>query len=155
MILVERDFCVPQPGTPLTLEQCLKVKQDAFRYLGELALIAGTEDCTEEMIDQLVSAEGLYSPVYFQVENAGRRHAELLDAASAENLKRKMLNPLCLVPLWHLVYHDSLMTFPYWGILQLQVLPCKRKEFCLPACTAVHPCIPSKHGTWTNWMRTL
>jgi hypothetical protein len=32
-----------------------------------------------------------------------------------EHIARHMLNPACRVPLWHLVYHECMLAFPYWG----------------------------------------
>ncbi len=100
---------------PMTLEECLSIKKGAYDFLTSLGLITGTEDCMEDLVDNLIYSEGLHSPVYFRIENAGRRHAELYDAEATESIQKKMLNPACRVPLWHLVYHDSIIAFPYWG----------------------------------------
>ncbi len=100
---------------PLTKEECLTVKRDAFGFLGELGLIAGTEDGFEDLVDSLVYAEGLHSPVYFRNEDSGRKHANMYTKERAAHIQKYMLSPACRVPLWQLVYHDSLLAFPYWG----------------------------------------
>ncbi len=100
---------------PLTKQECLRVKQDAFRFLGELGLIAGTEDGFEDLVDSLVYAEGLHSPVYLRNHDSGRKHANMYTEERAAHIKAQMLDPSCRVPLWQLVYHDSLLAFPYWG----------------------------------------
>ncbi len=100
---------------PLTKAECLAVKISAFAFLGELGLIAGTEDGFEDLIDQLVYAEGLHSPVYFRNVDSGRKHTNPYTPERAAHIAAQMLSPACRVPLWHLVYHDSLLAFPYWG----------------------------------------
>ncbi len=100
---------------PINLEECIRIKKEFYDFLNSLGLIAGTEDCMDILADNLVYSEGLHSPVYFRIEDAGRRHAELHDEEDTRSLRQKMLTPECRVPLWHLVYHDSVMAFPYWG----------------------------------------
>lgn len=100
---------------PVTREQCLDIKNDAFRLLSDLGLIAGTEDGFEDIINNLVYTEGLHSPVHFRNKNSGRMHAHTYSEAQEEHIRKNMLNPECRVPLWHLVYHENLFAFPYWG----------------------------------------
>lgn len=100
---------------PLTREACRTVKNDAFQAIEDMGLIAGTEDGFEDLINHLVYTEGLHSPVYFRISNAGRKHAHIYNEEQTEHIRKYMLNPECRVPLWHLVYHDSLLAFPYWG----------------------------------------
>lgn len=103
------------PKHPVTEETCVTVKQQAFEGLNALGLIVGTEDGMEDLIDTLAYSEGIHSPSYFRISNAGRRHANGYTAEEERHIGRHMLNPACRVPLWQLVYHDSLLTFPYWG----------------------------------------
>ena len=100
---------------PVTREQCLEVKKQAFRDLGDMGLIAGTEDGFEDLIDSLVYTEGLHSPGSFRIHECGRKHAHIYDREQAEHLGKNMMDPASRVPLWHLVYHDCLLAFPYWG----------------------------------------
>lgn len=99
----------------LTKEECLKVKNEAFFEIGKMGLITGTEDGFEDIINNLVYTEGMHSPVYFRIDDAGRKHAHMLDSHDTAHTKKHMLNPRCRVPLWHLVYHECMLTFPYWG----------------------------------------
>lgn len=100
---------------PLTLEECLRVKNEAFRSVGDMGLIAGTEDGFEYIINNLAYTEGLHSPVHFRIHNAGRNHAHIYNKEQTEHIAKNMLNPECRVPLWHLVYHENMLAFPYWG----------------------------------------
>ncbi|MBQ8351339.1 MAG: hypothetical protein IJY20_04770 [Clostridia bacterium] len=100
---------------PLTEEQCLKAKNDGFRALEEMGLITGTEDGFDGIINHLVYAEGMHSPVYFRNKNSGRQHPHIYDAEQEAHIKRHMIDPTCRVPLWELCYHDAMMAFPYWG----------------------------------------
>lgn len=100
---------------PVTREQCLEVKKRAFAALGDMGLIAGTEDGFEDLVDSLVYTEGLHSPGSFRIVNCGRQHAHIYDRDQTEHLGKNMMDAASRVPLWHLVYHDCLLVFPYWG----------------------------------------
>lgn len=100
---------------PITREQCLDVKNDAFKSVGDMGLIAGTEDGFEDIINNLVYTEGLHSPVHFRNLDSGRNHAHIYNEKQTEHIAKNMLNPECRVPLWHLVYHEYMLAFPYWG----------------------------------------
>lgn len=100
---------------PLTLEECLEVKNEAFKAIGDMGLIAGTEDGFEGIINNVVYSEGLHSPVHFRNRNSGRIHAHTYNKEQTEHITKNMLNPECRVPLWHLVYHENMLAFPYWG----------------------------------------
>ncbi len=100
---------------PLTREECLNVKNEAFKAVGNMGLIAGTEDGFEGIINNLVYTEGLHSPVHFRNLNSGRNHAHIYNKEQTEHITKNMLNPQCRVPLWHLVYHENMLAFPYWG----------------------------------------
>lgn len=100
---------------PLTFGECIKVKNDAFKSLETMGLIAGTEDGFEDIIDSLVYTEGLHSPVYFRFRDCRRNHAHIHNKAQTEHITRYMMNPKCRVPLWQLVYHECMLSFPYWG----------------------------------------
>lgn len=103
------------PSHPVTAETCVEVKRQAFEGLNGLGLLVGTEDGMEDLIDTLAYSEGIHSPSYFRIANAGRRHANSYNSEEERHISRHMLNPACRVPMWHLVYHDCLLTFPYWG----------------------------------------
>lgn len=104
------------PGHSLpTFEDVLEVKKTAFRNLKDMSLIVGTEDGFEDLIDELVYTEGLHSPVCFRNKEAGRRHKNMYDADEEQRIEKYMLNPECRVPLFEILYHENLLTFPYWG----------------------------------------
>ncbi len=100
---------------PLSREECLNVKNEAFKAVGDMGLIVGTEDGFEDIINNLVYTEGLHSPVHFRNPNSGRNHAHIYNKEQTEHILKNMLNPECRVPLWHLVYHENMLAFPYWG----------------------------------------
>ncbi len=100
---------------PATKEEIVEIKKDAFAALGEMGLIAGTEDGCDGIADSLVYAEGLHSPVYFRNNDSGRKHAHRYTAERAAHIRKYMLDPASRVPLFELVYHDCLLALPYWG----------------------------------------
>lgn len=100
---------------PLTREECLNVKNEAFKAVGDMGLIAGTEDGFEDIINNLIYTEGLHSPVHFRNRNSGRNHAHIYNKEQTEHIAKNMLNPEHRVPLWHLAYHENMLAFPYWG----------------------------------------
>ena len=100
---------------PVGKRECLEIKKEAFKFLGDIGLIAGTEDGTESVADHLVYTEGMHSPVIFRYKNSGRLHAQMYSRERMEHTKRYMLDPSCRVPLWQLLFHDCMLTFPYWG----------------------------------------
>ena len=128
---------------PLTMDECKKVKKAAFSFLSDIGLIVGTEDGFEEIIDDIVYTEGLHSPVYFRNIDSGRNHAHTYESQRAEHIKKHMLDPSCRVPLWHLVYHDSIVAFPYWGdstASSRELLKQKILYACLYGCAPLYSC---------------
>lgn len=103
------------PKHPVTLEECVKFKKQAFENLEQMGLIAGTEDGFEDIIDSLVYTEGLHSPVYFRNKDSGRRHANMYNEKERKHIEKQMLSPKLRIPLWQMVYHENLLSFPYWG----------------------------------------
>ncbi len=100
---------------PLTLEKCLEIKNEAFKALEDMGLVVGTEDGFEGLINNISYVEGMHSPIYFRNKDSGRNHAHLYNKEQTEHISKHMLNPECRVPLWHLVYHENMLAFPYWG----------------------------------------
>lgn len=100
---------------PVDREACLAVKNEAFAFLGEIGLLAGTEDGFEGLIDTLDYTEGLHSPVYFRFRDCGRNHAHLQTEEQAAFLGKYMMDPASRIPLWHLLHHEHMLAFPYWG----------------------------------------
>ena len=100
---------------PTTMENTLKVKNGAFEAMEKMGLITGTENGFDGIVDHLVYSEGLHSPVNFQIPDAGRKHAHVMNEEQSAHIGKWMMRPERRVPLWQLVYHDCMMTFPYWG----------------------------------------
>ncbi len=100
---------------PLTREECIGVKNEAFKALEEMGLIPATEDGFDGIINHLVYTEGLHSPECFRFDDCGRNQTHIHNAEQSRYLSQYMMNPECRVPLWQMVYHDCLITLPYWG----------------------------------------
>ena len=100
---------------PLTTEECVDVKNGAFRSIEEMGLIPGTENGFDAIMDHLVYTEGLHSPVIFQIPDSGRKHAHVFNEEQTAHIAANMMQPSRRVPLWELAYHDCMMAFPYWG----------------------------------------
>lgn len=127
------------PEHPLSLNECKDVKNNAFRSLKDMGLIIGTEECMEDILDNLDYSEGLHSPVYFRILDAGRAHAHVCSQEQTEFIKKYMMNPECRVPLWELVYHECMIIFPYWGD-STEMNPDLYREKILFAC--LYGCAP-------------
>lgn len=100
---------------PLTHAECLKVKNGAFEAMEKMGLITGTENGFDGIINHLTYSEGLHSPVNLQIPDSGRKHAHVFNDEQTAHIAKNMMKPTRRIPLWELVYHDCMMTFPYWG----------------------------------------
>ena len=100
---------------PLTMKDTLAVKNGAFESIEDMGLVTGTENGFDGIIEHLGYTEGLHSPVILQIPDSGRKHANMFNDEQTEFIGREMMQPRRRVPLWQLVYHDAMLTFPYWG----------------------------------------
>ena len=100
---------------PLTMAETLEVKNGAFESMEKMGLITGTENGFDGIVNHLTYSEGLHSPVNLQIPDSGRKHAHVMNDEQSEHIGKQMMRPDRRVPLWQLVYHDCMMTFPYWG----------------------------------------
>lgn len=126
---------------PLTKEESIAVKNEAFEALENMGLIVGTEEGFDKIIDHIAYSEGFHSPVYFRNKDAGRNHANLYTKEQCDHIKKNMLNPKRRIPLWQLTYHDCLFTFPYWGdstAMSLDVIRDKTLFACLYGCPPLY-----------------
>ena len=103
------------PDHPATMEDTLKIKNGAFEAMENMGLITGTENGFDGIINHLTYSEGLHSPVNLQIPDSGRKHAHVMNEEQIAYTGKEMMSPKRRVPLWQLVYHDCMMTFPYWG----------------------------------------
>lgn len=102
---------------PLTFERAVTIKNSAYNSITEMGLVPGTEDGFDMICSSVVYSEGMMSPclLRYNPPECGRNKARPLGKEAAEYLKKYMLNFRCRVPLWELVWHDSVISFPYWG----------------------------------------
>ncbi len=86
-------------------------------YLAELGLIRGVEVGHEIFVSSYDFSEGLTSPGYFRVKDAGRKMTASMKAFEMpkENTFDYMLNPQYRIPLFELAYHDCSVNYFYWG----------------------------------------
>ena len=73
------------------------------------------DEKVDGILDGLVYSEGMHSPIHLRPKDSGRHYVDRYDAERETQTERHMLSPACRVPLWHLTYHDCLISFPYWG----------------------------------------
>ncbi len=100
---------------PSTMAETLVIKNGAFEAMEKMGLITGTENGFDGIVNHLTYSEGLHSPVNLQIPDSGRKHAHTFNEAQTKHIAENMMRPERRVPLWELVYHDCLLTFPYWG----------------------------------------
>jgi len=100
---------------PSTMANTLVVKNGAFEAMEKMGLITGTENGFDGIVDHLTYSEGLHSPVNLQIPDSGRKHAHVMNDEQIAHIGKQMMRPDRRVPLWQLVYHDCMLTFPYWG----------------------------------------
>lgn len=126
---------------PLTKEESITVKNEAFEFLENMGLIVGTEEGFDKIIDHIAYSEGFHSPVYYRNNNSGRNHANIYTNEQCDHIKKNMLNPKRRIPLWQLTYHDCLLTFPYWGdstAMSLDIIRDKTLFACLYGCPPLY-----------------
>ena len=121
---------------PLTREESVKVKNDAFGFLLSEGLISGTEDGSEAVIPNLCYNEGMASPfcLRYDAQECGRRKARLYDDPEVlAEYESSMLDPEKRFPLWEMMYHDAVISFPYWGDMLLRFPTLWRKRMLFAA----------------------
>lgn len=126
---------------PITKEDSIVVKNEAFKLLENMGLIVGTEEGFDKIIDHVAYSEGFHSPVYYRNKDSGRNHANMYTREQCSHIKKNMLNPKRRVPLWQLTYHDCLFTFPYWGdstAMSLDIIKDKTLFACLYGCPPLY-----------------
>ncbi len=85
-------------------------------YLSSIGLVKGVEVGHEIFASTYDFAEGLTSPAYFRIKQAGRRMTDVVPLSEMpEKTFEYMLNPQYRIPLWELVYHDCVVNYWYWG----------------------------------------
>lgn len=140
---------------PLTKEESISVKNEAFEALENMGLIVGTEEGFDKIIDHVAYSEGFHSPVYYRNNDSGRNHANVYTDEQCEHIKKNMLNPKRRIPLWQLTYHDCLLTFPYWGdstAMSLDIMKDKTLFACLYGCP---PLYSFKEGNYNKLKQAI
>ncbi|MBO5255717.1 MAG: hypothetical protein J6B07_07855 [Opitutales bacterium] len=101
---------------PATRTESAKYINMQHEYLSSIGLVKGVEVGHEIFASTYDYAEGLTSPAYFRIKQAGRRMTDVIPLSEMpEKTFEYMLNPEYRIPLWELVYHDCVVNYWYWG----------------------------------------
>lgn len=93
----------------------LRMRRELLSYLRGFGLVLGTEHGNDWATDLVDYHEGASSgPFWWSSWEAGHLKRPRRDQLSAEYL-RFGVGPANRLPLWQLVYHDCLVSTPYWG----------------------------------------
>ena len=118
---------------PATRTESAKYINMQHEYLSSIGLVKGVEVGHEIFASTYDYAEGLTSPAYFRIKQAGRRMTDVIPLSEMpEKTFEYMLNPEYRIPLWELVYHDCVVNYWYWGSSSCQCpeLMHKLDAFC-------------------------
>ncbi len=93
----------------------LQYRRQLFEYINRLRVVLGGEHGKYWNADLLDYTEGaLSASFWWQMPGGHLRKVASLDEVT-DAYRRYGMNPATRIPLWDLVYHDSLVTTWYWG----------------------------------------
>jgi hypothetical protein len=103
------------PDHPMTRSESRHWKMELLRYISEdCGLVTGSETGHEAAVPYVHYFEGMMSLGPYRVPDAGRRMQEILDEVP-ERVAKFQTGHYYRLPLWELVYHDSVVAQWYWG----------------------------------------
>ncbi len=101
------------PATRRDSAQYIRAQMDFIEGLG---LAGGVENGNECFVGYYHFAEGLMSPGLVRAYDSGRRMTTIYRGDEIPKVfYDSMLNPVCRLPLWELIYHDCVVNYWYWG----------------------------------------
>lgn len=101
---------------PTTRRGSMMHKRRLADVVTDLDLVCGTEIGCEDVAATVHYNEGMMSPPPYRAYDSGRRMTHLYYGDDVpENIVKYMLNPVCRVPLWEMVFHGSVQSYFYWG----------------------------------------
>jgi len=104
------------PEHPMTHREAIGYKKKLLNLSTELGMFCGTEIGGEDYAADMLYNEGMMSPPHFRAPDAGRRMTHLYyDEQIPAKIKSFMLNPVYRIPLWEMIYHDTCVSYWYWG----------------------------------------
>ena len=104
------------PMHPTDRRDSARYIRTQMEYLGDIGLVGGVENGQECLVGSYHFAEGLMSPGGFRAYDSGRRMTTIYKGEEVpEEFTEYMLNPVCRLPLWELIYHDCVVNYWYWG----------------------------------------
>lgn len=102
------------PDHPLTRTQDRHNKTDLLGLISkDLGLICGSETGQDWAAPVVHYFEGMMSLAHYRVPDAGRNIYDY--HPPTEKQRTYLIGPKYRVPLWELVYHDSVVAYWYWG----------------------------------------
>lgn len=104
-----------RPGAEFGRAQDLEYRADLFRYLAEFDLVIGTEHPNDWAVPHVHYGEGQLSGPFWWEGKSGH----LVPFDSRDDIPARYyqyaVDPAKRLPIWDLVYHDSLVMSWYWG----------------------------------------
>jgi len=102
------------PKHPATRAQELEGKYSMLEYIsGDLGLVLGTETGIDWSVPVVHYYEGMLSIGRYRLPDAGRNMIQY--KPPTERFMKFQIGPYYRLPLWELVYHDSVVAHWYWG----------------------------------------
>ncbi|MGD8238407.1 MAG: glycoside hydrolase [Armatimonadota bacterium] len=102
------------PRHPATRTQELGGKYSMLEYIsGDLGLVLGTETGIDWSVPAVHYYEGMLSIGRYRLPDAGRNMIQY--KPPTEPFLKFQIGPQYRLPLWELVYHDSVVAHWYWG----------------------------------------
>lgn len=103
-----------RPGQAMDRSTSLHARQDLLNLLsGTLGLVTGSETGADWAADGVHYYEGMNSLVPFRDPLAGYTMGEVIDPPPPEAAFN--VDPAIRIPLWELIYRDSVVSYWYWG----------------------------------------
>ena len=106
------------PAHPMTRSDNRRANHDCLELVGrEFGLVVGSETASDAFADVIDYSEGTLSICKYRVPKSGRDVEVIWDDVPALTAKYQVGEAYRL-PLWELVYHDSVCAHWYWGDYQ-------------------------------------
>lgn len=100
---------------PMTRSESKDYKMQLLKYISEdNKLVTGSETGHDAAVPYVHYFEGMMSLAPYRVPDAGRNMSAILDTVP-EAIQKYQVGQKYRIPLWELVYHDSVVAYWYWG----------------------------------------
>jgi len=137
------------PLHPTTRTTDAKWRLMATQYMCDMGLVTGVEDLSDISAPHVHYSEGIMSPAWYRQPDAGYYMQNVYYGDKIPDVILKFqLNPAYRVPLFQLIYHDSVVSYWYWGDSDTnypELMP-RRDAF-----NALYGTLPLYGATKANW----